>query len=635
MSIIKMKKVYAIVMDDQAKAVLRAMQSAGVLELSVADTSDPSVRIVQNAFKVNKLESELADVRKAIGVIKEYDHTKKGFLTPLDEISARALKHQSAEDPNVAEALRAANEIESKAQELRQRKSRALNAINQVKPFEKLDIPVSDLVNTRGTAIFCGYLPKENLDNAMELARKSQGLTHIELLGEDEFAQIFVAAHGSESEEIKNGLKELSFGQMRFDGFRGTCKERIAELEADVAAIDKEMLAVQDLAAKAAAFSVTLKAYEDFLSNKISREQAYAKLATTDTVSIIEGYVMHTQAQKLEEVLKGVSDVYYLQFADPAEDDDVPTAIVNGKGIRPFEAVTDMYATPGYKGLDPIKVLAPFFFVLFGMMLSDAAYGVMLIIGSIVILKVKKPTGMFKNVTTVIGYCGVSTIIWGLMFGSIFSIEGVSAILFNPMDQAINMLLLCIGIGWLHLIFALGTGFYVEVRDGSISNAICDKLSWMLVLLAIPLVLLLPSVPIGMIMVLLGLGIILFTGGRHSKSIVGKVVGGLAKLYDITAYLSDLLSYSRIFGMALATSVIGMVFNEIGGMMMGGIMIVFAVIILAVGHVFNIGISAMGAYVHSARLQYIESFGKFFEAGGRPFAPLTYKSKNFRINKDI
>ena len=123
------------------------------------------------------------------------------------------------------------------------------------------------------------------------------------------------------------------------------------------------------------------------------------------------------------------------------------------------------------------------------------------------------------------------------------------------------------------------------------------------------------------------LGVFL-TAGRDRKNLIGKFTGGFGAVYNLTGYLSDVLSYSRLFGMGLATGVIGMVFNTIASLLTTSwIGWPFALIILVAGHGFNIAVNTMGAYVHACRLQYIEFYDKFFEGGGRTFVPYAYKTK--------
>jgi V/A-type H+-transporting ATPase subunit I len=128
-----------------------------------------------------------------------------------------------------------------------------------------------------------------------------------------------------------------------------------------------------------------------------------------------------------------------------------------------------------------------------------------------------------------------------------------------------------------------------------------------------------------------GVAALVLTQGRHKKGIFGKLFGGIASLYDITAWLSDVLSYCRLMALMLATSVIASVMNILGAL--PGSIIAFAVIFI-IGHVFNIGVNIIGTYVHAARLQYLEFFGKFYIEGGIPFRPMKYRTKYVDITEE-
>ena len=125
--------------------------------------------------------------------------------------------------------------------------------------------------------------------------------------------------------------------------------------------------------------------------------------------------------------------------------------------------------------------------------------------------------------------------------------------------------------------------------------------------------------------------VVLLTAGRHKKGVFGKIFGGFGGLYNIIGFLSDLLSYLRLFGLGLATGVIGMVFNEIANIFTGPIGMIFAVVILLVGHTLNIAINVLGVYVHDSRLQYIEFFSKFYTGEGYLFTPIVGETKYTKI----
>ena len=304
--------------------------------------------------------------------------------------------------------------------------------------------------------------------------------------------------------------------------------------------------------------------------------------------------------------------------------------------VAPFEAVTDMYATTHQKAVDPNLLMSIFYFLIFGMMMADMAYGVMLVLGAFFMLKKKKPTGMFRKVTTVILICGISTALWGAFYGNVFGVELYKGVI-NPIDDAMTMLILCIAVGVLHILVGLGIGAYQSIRRGKLWDALFDKVTWMLILIgavvfALGMVMEGPFATIALVLVGIGFATLILTAGRKKKSIVGKVIGGVASIYDVTGYVSDILSYCRIFGMGLATTVIAMVFNTIATLLFGGVVgYIAGAIVLTIGHVFNLAINTLGSFVHTARLQYIEFFSKFYEDGGHAFSPLGLRTKNYRI----
>ena len=129
------------------------------------------------------------------------------------------------------------------------------------------------------------------------------------------------------------------------------------------------------------------------------------------------------------------------------------------------------------------------------------------------------------------------------------------------------------------------------------------------------------------------LGIIL-TNGRESKNPFKRILKGLYALYGISGYLSDILSYSRLLALGLATGIIGTVVNQMAAMTAGGALgPIFFTIIVVIGHALNLGINALGAYVHTNRLQYVEFFGKFYEGGGKVFKPFGINTKYYKIKE--
>jgi V/A-type H+-transporting ATPase subunit I len=135
--------------------------------------------------------------------------------------------------------------------------------------------------------------------------------------------------------------------------------------------------------------------------------------------------------------------------------------------------------------------------------------------------------------------------------------------------------------------------------------------------------------------ILSSVGIVL-TNGRESRNPFKRFLKGAYALYGITGYLSDVLSYSRLLALGLATGIIGSVINKMAAMAAGGILgpLFFTIIVIG-GHAMNIGINALGAYVHTNRLQYVEFFGKFYEGGGRTFNPFNMNTKYYKVKENM
>jgi len=315
-----------------------------------------------------------------------------------------------------------------------------------------------------------------------------------------------------------------------------------------------------------------------------------------------------------------------------------------------------------------------FYYIFFGLMLSDAAYGIIIAtVCGVLLKKFKNMEEGMKRTFQMFFYCGIATTVVGFIFGSFFG-DVVSSVAqtffnvpkdaaarllppiwFNPLDDPIKMLTFCFAVGLIHLFTGLGILMYQDIKNGKPRDAVYDGLFWyMFVGGCVVLLLCLPMITgmlgltftlgagvkkISSIVAIIGFtGIVLFAG-RDSKNWGKRLAKGLYGAYGITSYLSDVLSYSRLLALGLATSVISSVFNTMAGMVGGAMPVVAGVIMYAlifvIGHILNLAINALGAYVHTNRLQYVEFFGKFYNGGGREFTPFEEKTKYYKVKEEI
>ena len=387
------------------------------------------------------------------------------------------------------------------------------------------------------------------------------------------------------------------------------------------------------------------------------REQSKEALAHTNTAFLLTGWVREDMTEKVRREIEKITDVYYLVFEDPSEGDAVPTVLKNSRLITPYEAVTNLYSLPAYGTIDGTPLMAPFYFIFFGMMLSDSVYGAVLALGAWAFLKYLKPTGMMKNLAGVLMQGGISTIFMGLLFGTCAGV-GWPVIFrgtalentFPLIDSSTNpmgMLMVCAAFGIIHMFYAVLIATWNCLKHKDYMGALIDNMCWIfivsgLIMQAAPMAGLPQGVAeFGKWLAIVSAVLVFLFAGRSKKNIAGRLISGAGKLYDVTSWLGDVLSYARIFALGLSTGVIGMVLNTLCWDMLfasfkgnPALMLVGFIIVTVLSvalHVFMMLISTLGCFVHTARLQYVEFFGKFYEAGGKAFKPLRYETKYVNV----
>ena len=629
MALLQMKKVALLAHASSRAGVMKTLQEMGAVELT--PMSGEELRAAHTPEGLSALEAKLAAVRESLALVRKYDETKTGFLTPKPAMSRSELKQVNERFAEADAAIARMQQFSEEMNALRSRRQRLVSRIAQLEPFEDFDAPLESVGTGRYTTSLLGTIPGTSTEKYEEIVESFADKAYFEYVSKPRMA-VYVVMPRAIAEKLTGELKYIGFTEAYTKDLFGTPKDLIYDFHSECESIDREAAEHEEKAKKFVEDKLTLQAVEDYLVNEIERERSIEKLGETDAAFMLTGWIIAEQQERVEKALREAASEAYITFSDPAEDDVPPTAMENKKFIRPFEAVTNLYSAPSSKGVDPNFVMSIFYFFIFGMMIGDFAYGVILTIGAYLVLRLKNPTGMFRQVTTVIMICGISTAFWGLVFGTIFSIPGIPAIL-NPLDDALSMLILCLGIGVVHLLFGLGMGAYSNIKHGDVFSAIFDNMSWMFVLIGAVMLILGGLVgTIGTYLILAGVVMMLVSQLKQKRNPIKAVVGWLGGLYGATGYLSDVLSYARIFAMGLATSVIAMVFNTIGGLFFGNVVgYIIGAVIMTIGHVFNIAINTLGAFVHTARLQYIEFYSKFYEAGGRMFTPLGIQTKNYRL----
>ena len=633
MAILSMEKLTLIAHADSKQRLLKALQKLGAVEVLSSSAEGISPAAAPESLAL--LESRLAEVREALEIVRPYDDSKTSFLSPKPPITLSELHNMPSRFADADGLIAKIKQFSDDMSALKARRQRLKNRIAALTPYASFDAPLEGIGASRYTSSILGTIPADSADKYDLIREKYADTAYFEDLGSaHDLKPIFVVMLSSVQEELIGELKYLGLAEAYTKELYGTPQDIITDAQCECESLETEAGEHENIAKDLAAQKAVLKALEDYLLCEISREKCFERLSETGLAFLLEGWVIADEKQKVEAAVLEAAPEAYIEFRPPTDDETPPTALNNPRLVTPFEAVTNMYAVPSPRGFDPNLLMSIFYFIIFGMMIGDAAYGAILSIGAYVILRIKKPTGMFRMITTVFMICGFSTMFWGLFYGTVFSIKGIPSVI-NPLngDGAMTTLIMCLGIGVLHIITGIGVGMYMDIKRGHFWAAIFDHFSWIMVIVGgIMLLVGSPVGQVGQYIALAGAVILLCTQGRSKKGVIRKAMGGLASLYGVTSYVSDILSYARIFGMGLATTVIAMVFNTIAGLLMGNVVgYIFGLVVLTVGHVFNIAINALGAFVHTARLQYIEFFNKFYEGDGHAFSPLRFSVKNHRL----
>ena len=364
-------------------------------------------------------------------------------------------------------------------------------------------------------------------------------------------------------------------------------------------------------------------------------------------LKLLEGFCPIDQVPALQEVLTK-QDVYY-QEEDPTAEDNTPIKLRNNKFTQLFESLTGMYGWPNYGEFDPTPILAPFFLLFFAMCMGDCGYGILLMIIGMLIAKKKLNIAMFEGLGPIITVLGVGTTIVGFFLGTfmgidLYAAEWVPQALKDVMIKGnlelagssydVQMVLaLCIGV--FHICLAMVVKAICYTKQTGFKENIATW-GWTLLIVGglIVAILGMTVLPAEVfkwtliaVAVVSALGIYIFnTPGRNPLINIG---AGLWETYNMaTGILGDVLSYIRLYALGLAGGMLGAAFNNLGLMVMGGTTegatwqwLPF-VLILVLGHVLNLAMSALGAFVHPLRLSFVEYFKNAgYEGKGTLYQP--------------
>ncbi|MDE5582554.1 MAG: V-type ATP synthase subunit I [Ruminococcus sp.] len=653
MAKLAMKKIELIAPLTDSKKIIELLQRRGVVEIS--RNQDEELGRMNVMAVVGKFEKFRSVVEQSLAVLDRYSPEKKSLADMLNGRTEIEKEDFGRGAMQLEKAMAVANEIirsNSAITETEKNISHIDIRRDILKQWLLLDIPLN-FKGTATTSAFIGSVPfavtAENMEKQLP-----EGCSAEIIWTSKEQTNIFIICDKKITHDVGDILRKNSFVALS-EAENGVPKDIVKRYSEERESLARQCEELKNHIADYAENREMLRFTADYLQMRKDKYNTLNLLGFTDNTFILNGYIPEKYTESLRKEIDRKYTVY-IEFTDPSDEDDVPVLLENNSFSAPVESITKMYALPSKSDTDPTPVMSFFYYLFFGMMLSDAGYGLLILVGTTIALKKFRLEDTMKKTLTMFRNCGVSTLIWGALFGSwfgdivqvvgreYFGTEiGSIALWFQPLDDPIKLLLYSFGLGILHLFLGIGVSFRMAWKDGRKLDAVLDTVPIYLTILGVaPLASgILTDVPqglktVGTYVMIIGVVLIVLTSGRGSKSVFGKIFGGLYALYNTaTGYLSDILSYSRLLALGLATGSIAGVINLIGTMPENmAVKTVMLIVVFIFGHTANLAINLLGAYVHTDRLQFVELFGKFYTGGGREFNPLAVNTQYIKFKEE-
>jgi len=662
-----MKRVTILAPRSSAGSLVEWLQKLGIVHVEDAverlgedaDLKRPALPTVEVDNRIRQLEA-IEQTFDAHSPRKR--SLAENFVTLPARVSQSELQHVA----DTLQVVPLADECASLAGQIQEHDRAAAAAeaeIESLEFFRTLPFTPEQLRTLRETTAWVGKLDLRAWERLLRDDEAHRLLALQELTREKRTVCICAVALSAERDQAARLLRRYELAEMRLPDFEGSLPERLGELQADVKRRREERKTlvgrVQALARARRDVGIALGHWHAVRA----RVQAQNGMANSSRVSMLCGYIRARDVRKFNEALAREFPGASTTYADPTPQDKVPVSLRHGPLGKPMRFLVDMFGLPDYFSFDPTPYLSLSFLVFFGMCFSDAVYGLMLCALAGYLAYKARGYENLRNMCVMFLYCGISTIIFGALSGSWASdlwrpqylgannpllwIKEHTAVV-DPLEKAVVLLVVCLAIGLANQLYGIALKAYGLLRRGKTFDAFADAGLWLLVIPGLVLVvspLFFPTprwaFRLGAALMLVGgIGLVL-TQGRHEKGFVAKAITGLVSLYGIVgsygclAFIGDLLSYTRLLALGLTTSIVGMSFNIIAGILkdVPDVGIILFVLMIVFGHAFNFCVSILGSFVHPARLIFLEFFGRFYEGGAVRFRPLSLSTDRLIVEQ--
>ena len=633
MAIAEVQKVQILAHAGMKMEILTTLQEEGLVQVERANFEE--LDLESSSLEVSHLEHRLHRLSSALVYLSRWE--EKGFVKKLF-VQRPQIDRQKREEILDFDSLPVLDKIEK----LEAEKNELLSEIRfldkeeeLLNPLEGLELPLRSLKPTDSTEILLGSLPLSQEEAFKKLAEKEAIWFEVINRGK-RIIYLFLIYPRGEKDYFEQILKDLNFVHLYFTenilnkaDDKDRVKDVMEKIQGEIEEKERKLEKLEKESQSLFIHREKLMLLHDVLLSEKEKIFSSRLLGETERVFYIEGWIRSSDTEKLKLKLRPYTDAIEIYSRAPLPEEEPPVILENPKSGKPFELVTKLYGLPQRGSFDPTLPMAPFFFLFVGLCVSEAGYGLLVALLSLLLIKFAKPKGGLLQFLKLFTLLGISTAVLGALIGGWFGFSLRSLMVLDPLQDPLSFLILALVLGFVQVWFGTLLNMINGIKNRLYLESIFAQGGWLL---------LLPSVafyiypqtrqPIWGIFSLVGAaGIVFF--GSPSRNPFARFFGGLYSLYGISRYLADVLSYSRLLALGLATSVIAMVVNTLCQTALGIPWVgwLLAALIFIGGHLFNLGISFLGGFVHSMRLQFVEFFSKFFKSGGKPFSPFELESK--------
>lgn len=690
MAIDPMKKVTILCPVGSSKRLSRALHTLGTVELIDAchDVEVDGGVLHRKEVSTEQSDLQLQKLRLIQGLIDEFAPEEQSFLeglTPLPLVIDPKEMYEAIRSFDLDKIYEFAHDLDDAHKRAERRMSEIRAQLETLAPLQDVPLNVSDLKSPQRVRMVFGTMLARNLEafgqnpevretlaweivatgKASRKKRPANGDAGVPAPAAKTDSARIVAAYLPEDEDAaRRLLSSAHFEEIPLPDIPGKVRDRMRELHGDYTEREEQVGRVRDEAIKLSESRRTIHVLIAYWESRRKRQLARGNTAEGRWVHVVEGFTRARDVCVLQRALRQEIPESSLIVRDPEPDDEVPVSITLPELVRPIQMLVNLFGLPPYAAFDPSPFIVFNFTLFFGICFGDVGYGTML---TLLGWYIARRTRLYEGVhyfARLLMLAGISTIVFGLLFGSWFGdlynpdylgennlllrVKDVFQVT-DPLADPITMLVAALGIGMLNQFYGIGLKMYGAARRGDWTTAICDGLLWLITLPGMVIVISTVFVEIPHPVYVLGVGMftagaagLVLTQGRHAEGLVAKIVTGVVSLYGIvgsygcTAFIGDTLSYCRLLALALTTSIVGLTVNLIAGMVSEGIPYVggvLFVVVLVLGHTFNFAISMLGAFVHAMRLIFVEFFGRFYEGGAKPFEPLGFDSPAYILKR--